>query len=378
MSKSSVVLVWLAALSMAQCSGWCGGGGGGARPKGFNSGPEVPLSFPSDHRLHQDAIYKSEASTEWLYFTGITTMQGSERLFGYEFVLFQYYSAEHGRFYYAIDMAISDVQDGRFFFDSFELLGAPKMRTAPGNREPVWVFKQGAVRIWHREQSDVWEIAVSNGKSGNREISLNLTLANRAHGYYRETKSGIIEMGDCEVGTLEDMIGLSYYYSHPQLETRGTLSAAGETVQVSGYSWFDHQWGNFSQCSGWDWFSLRFEDSSYLMVFNFNRSGNNRMPVPDKLAAAYFAPDGKKTYWSAADGVSIEPLASVRSAAQGSEYQVEWLVTTPLGKLHIKPLIENQILEVSEQPYYEGIVEVREDGPTGQVAGLGYLETTPK
>jgi hypothetical protein len=52
--------------------------------------------------------------------------------------------------------------------------------------------------------------------------------------------------------------GGSYYYSRTRMPTGGTLTIGGETLAVTGSSWFDHQWGDFIAIGGggWDWFAL--------------------------------------------------------------------------------------------------------------------------
>ena len=62
----------------------------------------------------------------------------------------------------------------------------------------------------------------------------------------------------------------SYYYSLSRLRTSGTLTIQGESIPVSGDSWMDHEW--FSSAldegqSGWDWFSLQFDDQREMMLF---------------------------------------------------------------------------------------------------------------
>ena len=62
----------------------------------------------------------------------------------------------------------------------------------------------------------------------------------------------------------------SFYYSYPRLTISGTLTLDGETRNVSGEGWFDHEWSSSVLAewqSGWDWFSLQFEDGRELMLF---------------------------------------------------------------------------------------------------------------
>ena len=66
----------------------------------------------------------------------------------------------------------------------------------------------------------------------------------------------------------------SYYYSFTNLATAGMLTVnTTEYTIASGRTWMDHQWGNYTVLGmKWDWFSLRLDDGSSLMLFQFRES----------------------------------------------------------------------------------------------------------
>ena len=70
--------------------------------------------------------------------------------------------------------------------------------------------------------------------------------------------TGLVDLG---------IAGKTYYYSRTDLETSGTVSVSGDSLPVTGVSWFDHQWGDFTTAEiGWDWVSLNLDDGSDIMV----------------------------------------------------------------------------------------------------------------
>ncbi len=73
----------------------------------------------------------------------------------------------------------------------------------------------------------------------------------------------------------------SFYYSYPRLTISGTLTLDGETRNVSGEGWFDHEWSSSVLAewqSGWDWFSLQFEDGRELMLFRLRTKSGRTEP----------------------------------------------------------------------------------------------------
>ena len=58
--------------------------------------------------------------------------------------------------------------------------------------------------------------------------------------------------------------GGSYYYSRTDMAAIGNLMIDGETVEVGGTAWFDHQWGDFISVGGggWDWFAVNLDDGT--------------------------------------------------------------------------------------------------------------------
>jgi len=137
-------------------------------------------------------------------------------------------------------------------------------------------------------------------------------------------------------------------------------------VRVSGQGWLDREWSSQPLAegqSGWDWFSLSFDDGAKLMGFVLRGEGAGYS------SATWIAPDGVTTAF--ADGALVAtPLQSAPVA--GRDVPVLWRVELPARGVDVtvKAINPGAWMEVSV-PYWEGPVTV-----TGSHGGRGYLEMT--
>ena len=157
----------------------------------------------------------------------------------------------------------------------------------------------------------------------------------------------------------------SYYYSQPFFDIAGTLSLPGTEIAVSGTAWLDREWSSQPLASGqtgWDWFSLSFDDGAKLMGFRLRGE-------PDYTAATWISADGTPIAY--ADGAFLAtPLTDATVA--GRDLPVQWRVELPDQGLDVvvEAIYPGAWMAVSV-PYWEGPVTV-----TGTHDGRGYLEMT--
>lgn len=337
----------------------------------------VKYRLPEDQRLHLDSLYQTTDYIGWLYFTGTVRDQTSDALYGYEFNIFQSWVEELGGFVYKTDIAISDVEGQKFHFDSLFSFEEGSVRFDSTRMELVWEFLDEDLTIRHWEQTDVWEIQAVSGKETGEQFAIDLRLDNIQQDYYPETADGIIKMGEKPEGDESNMLGLSYYYTHPNLNTAGTLTIGEKQIEVYGSTWYDHQWGNFARCpTNWDWFSLRLDDGLQMMLFNFNKPGDNQDPETDLRTITCFNANGELYHQTGEKAFTPTPLREYTSPTNGKTFRVDWRLDTPFGAFYLTPYIEDQVVDDEEDPYYEGIMKVREDSVDGEIIGLGYLETS--
>jgi predicted secreted hydrolase len=339
-------------------------------------GPRT-LVFSLDHGPHDDF------QTEWWYYTGNLTADTGER-FGYQLTFFRRallpseqratrssdWAAEQ---VYMAHFALTDGTGGEH--RSFEKLGRGAAGLAGAQAVPY--------RVWLDDWS-VEEVAEGSGGSPARlrasagpparlrasadDISLDLTL--------RDLKGPILQ-GDRGYSRKGPEPGnASYYYSLPRIATSGTVTVRGQTFDVDGLSWMDHEFSTSAlgaEQTGWDWFSLQLDDDSELMVFQLRRADGN---LDAYSSGTLIAPDGTTQTLSAGD-FTLQPTGQWRSPRTGATYPSGWVLTVPAAdlRLTITPLLADQEMNVS-YAYWEGAVKANGAMAGKPVSGSGYVELT--
>ena len=159
----------------------------------------------------------------------------------------------------------------------------------------------------------------------------------------------------------------SYYYSQPFFAISGTLTLPEGEVPVTGNAWLDREWSSqplAADQSGWDWFSLSFENGSKLMGFRLRATDGGSF-----TSATWITPEGATA--TLEDGAfSATPLTTTR--VDGRDVPTRWRVRLPARGIDVsvEALNPKAWMAVSV-PYWEGPVTV-----SGSHAGRGYLEMT--
>lgn len=159
----------------------------------------------------------------------------------------------------------------------------------------------------------------------------------------------------------------SYYYSQPFYDVSGTLTLPQGEVQVTGAAWLDREWSSqpLSETqSGWDWFSLSFEDGAKLMGFQLRQTDGTAY-----TSSTWIAQDGITTPYP--DGAfSAEPVMQTKVADR--DIPTTWRVELPDQGIDVTvEALNPQAWMGLTIPYWEGPVRV-----SGSHAGVGYLEMT--
>ena len=84
----------------------------------------------------------------------------------------------------------------------------------------------------------------------------------------------------------------SHYYSQPFYTVTGTITLEGQDIPVTGQAWLDREWSSQPLApdqTGWDWFSLIFDDGARLMGFRLRDAGEGY------LSATWIDVDGPPT-----------------------------------------------------------------------------------
>ena len=166
----------------------------------------------------------------------------------------------------------------------------------------------------------------------------------------------------------------SYYYSEPQLRVEGRVKSAGESLDVGGVAWLDHEWSSeilAQEALGWDWLGANLDDGTALMAFRIR--GKDGAAV---WAGATYRKPGAPSQSFAPAAIRFEPRRTWKSPRTGTSYPVAMDIDVGATRWRLEPLLDDQELDARASTgtlYWEGAVRVT--GP-GDARGRGYLELT--
>lgn len=170
----------------------------------------------------------------------------------------------------------------------------------------------------------------------------------------------------------------SHYYSLPQLAVSGRVVRDGESIEVGGRAWFDHEWSSEylpDGAAGWDWIGINLDDGGALMAFRMRSKEGGSLWAGGSLRRA----DGSVEILGPR-AVAFEPQREWVSPRTGTRYPVAMRIrlATARGPLagELTPLLDDQELDSRRSTgalYWEGAVRMTIGG---KPAGRGYLELT--
>ena len=320
--------------------------------------------FPRDHHIHE------EFKTEWWYFTGNLTAANGRR-FGYQLTFFRQGirpPAERdpalSRFV-VNDMkfahfTVTDVAGERFRFDQKTSRGAFGEAGFDEGERLAWI-ESWTLRM---EEDGAFHLLAEA-----KDTAIDLQL--------RSAKPAAIH-GDGGISRKASVEGYaSHYYSLTRLATDGQLRIGGETFDVKGESWFDHEWATNQLAPGqigWDWLSVHFEDGTELMLYQMRLENGAADP---SSSGTLIAADGATRHLTSA-AFKMTPVDYWKSDKTSARYPVGWRVEIPDAQivLDVRAVLKNQELALMPLAYWEGAVDVAGTRAGKPLKGRGYLELT--
>ena len=225
-------------------------------------------------------------------------------------------------------------------------------------------------RVWLRDWSVEGDLDAGNVRLRAQDGDLELDLALRS-------TSALVKQGERGLSRKGAAPGnASHYYSIPRMRSEGTLALRGERRAVSGESWFDREWSTSALEEGqvgWDWFALRLDDGSELMLYRMRRSDGSL----DPFSSAMFTRSGLEPRALGSSEFTLRETARWTSPSSGASYPSRWTIEVPALGLacEVEPLVADCELRVAVR-YWEGAVRVSGTLDARAISGRGFVELT--
>lgn len=347
MNAKATLLVALLAFVSPLCAVAQGFAGLGSDAEGFAIPAQEPtFDFPTDHGPHP------EYRIEWWYLTA--NMQGPDGTeYGLQWTLFRsalapYSTADWDSPQIWFGNAAVTTPDAHYTSERFGRGGTGQAGVRADPFE-AWIDD------WHMrgDTFDTMELRAT-GPQFAYDVTLNARgplILHGAGGYSIKSQQG----------------QASYYYSQPFFELAGTLTLPGGDVAVTGAAWLDREWSSqplAADQTGWDWFSLSFEQGEKLMGFRLRQSDGSYY-----TSGTWILPDGTTT---ALPNGSFDATPLVTSNVAGRQIPTRWQLRVPDYRVDVTvSAMNDQTWMDMALPYWEGPVTV-----SGSHSGRGYLEMT--
>ena len=306
--------------------------------------PEDTVRLPHDEGAHLSGL-------EWWYFNGhLTTENGQE--FSYHFVTFQS----------VLTSGLTPRLAQLSWADHVNGLHLTEEKPDVSLLEPLSGEFDLPIAGWR--MSGNGELYHLNFGAGDYTVELEAVSQKPA---VLHQTTGLVDLGTA---------GKTYYYSRTRLETSGTVSVSGVSHPVTGVSWMDHQWGDFTTMGiGWDWLSLNLDDGSDLMVsVVWEQAGH-------KPVSAYgtYIPANSDPVHLPGNDISLDSTGTWTSSVTGAVYPMNWNLRVDSLELDLTltPSMEEAEFALSAfipMIYWEGSVVATGTRNGAPVAGRGFVE----
>ncbi|MEZ8115218.1 MULTISPECIES: lipocalin-like domain-containing protein [Vibrio] len=317
----------------------------------------IDITFPVDHQAHPDFRH------EWWYLTANLIDENGNAL-GVQWTQFRFAAApqESGNStkettwqsqqiymaHSAVTTKDKHYADEKWSRDQAELAGV--------STSPFRVYLDDWQ--WTSTTDDLFPATLVANSS---QFGYSLKLTNNAP-YQKQGEQGYsTKSSDGKVA--------SYYYSQPFIDVSGEVTIDGITHQVSGKGWIDREWSSqflLDSQQGWDWFALRLNDKTSLVMFQLRNSTTGEASYAN---ARLMQQDGSGIAISQQE---ITLTAINQTEIDGRDYPTEWQISIPSQQIEltVSALNPNAKMPLSV-PYWEGPIVIK-----GSHFGAGYMELT--
>ncbi|MDL9998820.1 carotenoid 1,2-hydratase [Variovorax sp. J22P240] len=319
--------------------------------------PPRAMQFPRDFGSHPDL------RTEWWYITGHA--KSGAREFGFQLTFFR--------------SRVEATQSMRSAFAARQLIFAHAAITDLEGR-----------KLWHDQRIARAGFGVAYASEADTDVRLrDWTLRRDANSYVaRLPANGFaidLRFNPTQPVMLQGSAGLSrkgpdaeqasYYYSEPQLASKGSLSLQGRRFDVQGTAWLDREWSEaylHPDAAGWDWIGMNLFDGGALMAFRIRGRDGSAIWAGGSLRTA----DGHQRVFGP-DELHFDAEGTWTSPRTRAVYPTRWRIQTPAGAFAVRALLDDQELDGQGSTgtvYWEGLSNLLD--ASGKSVGRGYLELT--
>ncbi len=300
------------------------------------------IAFPQAHAPHKS--YQQE----WWYLTANLTTEDGQSI-ATQWTLFR--RAVEDKHWYFAHAALADKDNHKSAYrDGREELGNVSIKVEP--------FEAKIDNWTWQSTSDFLPAQLSYGSSEQEGWQVKLNLDEQLKFFLQG------EQGFSQKHHILDIA--SHYYSQPFIEVSGEVFWQEKWQKVSGKAWLDREWGSQMLApdqQGWDWFSLRLDEQTALMVYQI------RSTEQKYLYGSLMKTDGSIRTLLAQELSVIQN--DDNHLTQGS-YPRSFTISIPDEQIDITVDVvnENQIMRFGIE-YFEGMVTF-----SGSHQGEGFLEMT--
>ncbi len=317
--------------------------------------PGYHYEFPRDHFNHP------EFQTEWWYYTGNLRAADGHR-FGFELTFFRHGVSQDPA------ATVWDVNDAWLAHLALSDIDGQRFRHAERlNRQAAGLAGADLAegRVWNGN----WSARITP----NAHELTAIDAAFRIHLTLTPQKPPVIHGAN---GVSQKAAGegrASHYISITRLAAAGAITIEGRAYKVEGLAWMDHEFFTHQLApdqTGWDWFSLQFEDNTELMLFRLRHKDGSSDPFSD---GTYIDAEGRARRLTR-DDFTLQPGATWTSPETQARYPVEWRIAVP--SLGLDAQLRTRLRQQELAKYWEGAIELTGRKQGRPIRGSGYLEMT--
>lgn len=305
------------------------------------------FDFPTDHGPHPDF------RIEWWYLTA--NLQDENGLdLGVQWTLFR--SAAH-------PSERNDWQSPQYWL-AHAAVTTPTAHSFSEKLSRGGIGQAGVTSAPFAAWIDDWQL--TSGDDTLKTLSLHAHGDQFSYDLTLTTDGPLVFHGEDGYSVKSEAGQASYYYSQPHYAVTGTVTQAGRRYVVTGTAWLDREWSSqplASDQSGWDWFSLNFDNGNKLMGFVL-RGANG-----DYTSGSWINADGTVTRLPAG---AFRAIPTAYRSDISDDIPTTWRVTLPKYAVDVTvTAINPNAWMATSFSYWEGPVRIG-----GTHRGRGYLEMT--